>query len=82
MGGYFWYKSLLDGDEAEAYTEISSGLLSMEQEIKVPELEYRRISEIYSMVKLDRPEIFYAAEPGVSEQNEFRAYFRCAKVSF
>ncbi len=63
MGGYFWYKSLLDGDEAEAYTEISSGLLSMEQEIKVPELEYRRISEIYSMVKLDRPEIFYAAEP-------------------
>ncbi len=58
---YSWYLSTLDGDEYTAYTEILDGLLSLSGGIRVPKMEYKRISDIFAMVKLDRPEIFYVS---------------------
>ena len=66
---FCWYRENLNGIEAEIYDEIKEGLLSLKKEIKVPRLEYRRIFEIYSMVKLDFPEIFYADSPSYSLRN-------------
>ena len=63
MSFFCWYRENLSGIEVEIYDEIKEGLLSLKNEIKVPRTEYKRISEIYSMVKLDCPEIFYAEAP-------------------
>ncbi len=70
-----WYASLLSGDEASVYYEIFRGAKALSREIKVPKLDYKRISEIYELVRLDHPEIFYLAPPS------FKAYSGASHVT-
>lgn len=61
-----WYRSLLSGDEAEAYEDIKAGLLLLDREIRIPRMEYRRAADILAMVKLDSPEIFWVCGHSIS----------------
>lgn len=61
-----WYRSLLSGDEAEAYDGIRDGVLSLEREIRVPRMEYRTAADILAKVKLDDPGIFWVRGHSVS----------------
>ena len=61
-----WYRSLLSGDEAEAYDGIRDGVLSLEREIRIPRMEYRTAADILAKVKLDDPGIFWVRGHSVS----------------
>lgn len=54
-----YYYNLLNKAQQNAYHAIKQGLLSLEPSFQVPRLEGKELAEIYFMVRLDNPEIFY-----------------------
>jgi len=64
MNSHFcYYETQLDGIEAKVYYAMQDGLTHHAAEIRVPRLSYPRLQEIYTMVKYDSPELFYAEAP-------------------
>ena len=58
-----YYASSLEGTERKVYFEIESCLASLSRLARLPRISYQRISEIYTMVKYDHPDYFYAGMP-------------------
>ncbi|MDO4616090.1 MAG: transglutaminase domain-containing protein [Lachnospiraceae bacterium] len=54
-----YYYQLLDKEGQQAYYCIRSGLEKLETSFPVPRLDNRTLGDIYFMVRLDHPEIFY-----------------------
>ncbi len=58
-----YYGTALEGDEWKAYYAMTEGLNALERSIRVPRLSYERLGEIFTMVKYDYPEFFFAGSP-------------------
>lgn len=54
---------MLSGTEQKVYYAVFEGLACLSPEIRVPRIAYSRLSEIYTMVKYDYPEFFFAGSP-------------------
>lgn len=55
-----FYYSQLDKTEQKAYFSIKTGLENLDTSFMVPRLSGSRLSDIYFMVRLDNPQIFYS----------------------
>lgn len=60
MEGYYYEQ--LDKAGKNAYHAMKTGLLSLAPSFPVPRLDARELSDIYFMVRLDCPEIFYSVK--------------------
>lgn len=54
-----YYYDHLNKEEQKAYYAIMEGLLQLQDEIQVPFLERKQLSDIYFMIRMDNPKIFY-----------------------
>ncbi len=54
-----YYYQLLNKEEQQAYHSIRKGLENLETSFPVPRLDGKQLGDIYFMVRLDHPEIFY-----------------------
>lgn len=57
-----YYFDQLNKDQQKAYYAMKEGLLNMEDSFAVPMLSNREISDIYFMIRMDCPEIFYSVK--------------------
>ena len=57
-----YYYNLLNKDQQRAYYAMKEGLLKLETSFAVPFLSGRELSEIYFMLRMDYPEIFYSVK--------------------
>ena len=55
-----YYYDQLNKDQQKAYHAIRQGLLEMAPSFPVPRLERKEISDIYFMIRMDDPEIFWS----------------------
>ena len=55
-----YYYNLLNKEQQKAYYAIKTGLLNIEDSFMVPRLTQKELSDIYFMVRLDCPRIFYS----------------------
>lgn len=55
-----YYYNLLNKVQQNAYHAIKTGLTSLASSFQIPRLEGKELSDIYFMVRLDNPEIFYS----------------------
>lgn len=53
------YFNQLNKEQKKAYYAIKEGLLHMEESFMVPRLSAKELSDIYFMIRLDDPKIFY-----------------------
>lgn len=56
----YYYYDILNKEQQKAYHGIKEGLLEMKDSFPVLQLSQKELSEIFFMVRLDHPEIFYA----------------------
>lgn len=54
-----YYFNLLNKEQQKAYYAMKEGLLALKDSFMVPKLSGRELSDIYFMIRLDHPEIFY-----------------------
>ena len=54
-----YYYDLLNKDQQKAYYAMKQGLLNLEESFAVPMLSNHELSDIYFMIRMDWPEIFY-----------------------
>ena len=54
-----YYYEQLNKEQQKAYYAIKQGLLNMQDTIMVPLLSQKEISDIYFLIRMDCPEIFY-----------------------
>lgn len=57
-----YYFNQLNKEQQKAYHAIKTGLLSMAPSFPVPRLESKELSDIYFMLRMDHPEIFYSVK--------------------
>jgi hypothetical protein len=57
-----YYYNQLDKTGQSAYHAIKNGLESLAPSFQIPRLEGKELSDIYFMVRLDHPEIFYSVD--------------------
>lgn len=57
-----YYYNLLDKTQQKAYHAIKTGLLALAPSFPVPRLEARELADIYFMIRMDNPEIFYTVK--------------------
>ena len=57
-----YYYRQLDKEKQRAYHAIKTGLLALAPSFAVPKLEPRDLADIYFMVRMDNPEIFYTVK--------------------
>lgn len=57
-----YYYEKLNKEQQKAYFAIKEGLLNMQEEFLVPKLSGKELSDIYFMIRLDCPEIFYSVK--------------------
>lgn len=55
-----YYYNMLSGDEKRIYYDILSGLSEVKAAFSVEKADERTIGKVFSFVRLDHPEIFYA----------------------
>ena len=55
-----YYYDLLNKEGKAAYHAMKNGLLSLAPSFQIPRLEGKQLSDIYFMLRLDHPEIFYS----------------------
>ncbi|MDO4460706.1 MAG: transglutaminase domain-containing protein [Clostridia bacterium] len=55
-----YYYNLLNKEQQKAYYAIMQGLDNMQESFSVPLLSGKELTEIYFMVRLDHPELFYS----------------------
>lgn len=55
-----YYFKQLDKEQQKVYHAILTGLQAMETSITVPKMDGKVLSEIYFLVRMDHPEIFYS----------------------
>lgn len=55
-----YYYNLLNKEQQKTYYAMKEGLLSLAPSFPVPRLEGRELADIYFMVRMDHPEIFYS----------------------
>ena len=54
-----YYYDILNKEQQKAYYAIKQGLLNLEDSFLVPMLSRKELSDIYFMIRMDFPEIFY-----------------------
>lgn len=54
-----YYYNLLNKEQQKVYYAIKTGLLNIEESFMVPRLTAKELSDIYFMVRMDCPKIFY-----------------------
>lgn len=59
MNNNYYYEHL-NKEEQKAYYAMKEGLLNLQDEIQVPKLDKKRLSDIFFMIRLDYPKIFYS----------------------
>lgn len=57
-----YYYELLNKEQQKAYHAIKTGLLALAPSFMVPRLDGKTLSDIYFMVRLDYPQIFYSVK--------------------
>ncbi len=55
-----YYYNLLNKEQQNTYYAIKTGLTSLAPSFQIPRLEGKELADIYFMVRLDNPEIFYS----------------------
>ena len=60
MKNDLYYYHILPKEEQQAYHAVYAGLSSLTSSFPVPRLPMGRLSELFFLVRLDHPEIFYA----------------------
>jgi len=55
-----YYYSLLNKAQQNTYYAIKTGLASLAPSFQIPRLEHKELADVYMMVRLDHPEIFYS----------------------
>ena len=55
-----YYYQMLNKEQQKAYYAIREGLMSLAPSFAVPRLSSKELTDIYFMVRLDHPEIFYS----------------------
>lgn len=55
-----YYYDLLNKEQQRAYYAIMDGLLKLQDSFPVPLLSQRELTDIYFMIRMDHPEIFYS----------------------
>ena len=55
-----YYYDQLNKEQQKAYYAIKQGLLNMQDTIMVPLLTQKELSDIYFLIRMDCPEIFYS----------------------
>lgn len=55
-----YYYDQLSKEQQKAYYAIKEGLLDLQESFAVPMLSNKELSDIYFMIRLDSPEIFYS----------------------
>lgn len=58
MGNYYYEQ--LNKEQQRAYYAIREGLLNLQESFPVPMLSQKELSDIYFMIRMDCPEIFYS----------------------
>jgi hypothetical protein len=57
-----YYYNQLSKIEQKSYYAMKEGLLNLEPSFTVPLLDGKRLSDIYFMVRMDHPEIFWSVK--------------------
>ena len=57
-----YYYNQLDKEQKKVYYSMKEGLLKMEESFQVFKLSNRDLTDIYFMVRMDCPEIFYSVK--------------------
>lgn len=55
-----YYYNMLNKEQKKAYFMIKEGLLEMRNSFPVPRLSQKELSDIYFMIRMDHPEIFWS----------------------
>ena len=55
-----YYYNLLNKNQQRAYYAMKSGLKSLAPSFPVPRLEHKELADVYFLLRLDCPEIFYS----------------------
>lgn len=55
-----YYYNLLNKAQQNTYHAIKTGLVSLSPSFQIPRLEHKELADVYMMVRLDHPEIFYS----------------------
>jgi len=55
-----YYFDQLNKEQQRAYYAMKAGLLNLQDSFAVPMLSGKELSDIYFMIRLDCPEIFYS----------------------
>ena len=55
-----YYYEQLNKEQQKAYYAMKEGLLNQQDSFAVPMLDKKELSDIYFMVRMDCPEIFYS----------------------
>ena len=61
--GYRYYASCLSGAEGQAYFRMAEAFSALDRSVRVPRMPTARLTEIYTMVKYDCPDLFFLSEP-------------------
>ena len=59
MNSYVYYEKQLTKTQQKAYHDMKTGLLALAPSFSVPKLESRELPDLYFLLRLDCPEIFY-----------------------
>ena len=57
--GSYYYEQL-NKEQQKAYYAMKEGLLNLKDSFAVPMLSNKELSDIYFMIRMDHPEIFYS----------------------
>ncbi len=57
-----YYYTLLNKAQQNTYHAIKTGLASLAPSFQIPRLEHKEMGDVYMMVRLDHPEIFYSVD--------------------
>ena len=55
-----YYYEQLNKEQQKAYYAIKEGLLKLQDSFMVPMLSQKELSDIYFLIRMDCPEIFYS----------------------
>lgn len=55
-----YYYNILNKAQQNTYHAIKTGLTSLAPSFQIPRLEHKEMADVYMMVRLDHPEIFYS----------------------
>ena len=64
-----YYYDQLNKEQQKAYYAIKEGLLNLQESFDVPRLTQKELSDIYFMIRMDCPSIFYSVT--ISDKRDF-----------